>query len=94
MWSTAEPVVRDWIERNSGRSGCSARPAAARSRPPRPRRLPGPNADGGDARPGLFASRESVDGIGRAEARRARWGNPALWVIAALLAVLTFRVMT
>jgi ubiquinone biosynthesis protein len=28
---------------------------------------------------------ESLEGIGRAEARRARWGNAALWIIAAAL---------
>jgi ubiquinone biosynthesis protein len=33
---------------------------------------------------------ESVRDIGRAEARRARWGHAALWLIAALLALFVF----
>jgi len=34
---------------------------------------------------GFSLSAESLNGIGKAEARRARWGNLALWVIAAAL---------
>jgi ubiquinone biosynthesis protein len=34
---------------------------------------------------GFALSPASVEAIGRAEARRARWGNAALWAIAALL---------
>jgi ubiquinone biosynthesis protein len=34
-----------------------------------------------------------VDAIGRAEARRNRWGNAALWVIAALLAAVVWRLL-
>ena len=34
---------------------------------------------------------ETVEGIGRAQARRNRWGNVALWLIVALLAALLIR---
>jgi len=36
-------------------------------------------------RDGLSLSPASLEGIGRAEAKRAFWGNLALWVIAAAL---------
>ena len=38
------------------------------------------------SRHGFSLDERSVEAIGRAEARRNRWGNIALWVIAALLA--------
>ena len=38
------------------------------------------------AEKGFSLSPRSIENIGKAEARRARWGNAALWVIAALLA--------
>ena len=41
-------------------------------------------------RDGLVLAPETVAAIGRAEARRNRWTTLALWVIAALLAVLIY----
>jgi ubiquinone biosynthesis protein len=40
---------------------------------------------------GFPLAAESLEGIGRAEARRARWQAVALWVIALLLAILIIR---
>ena len=95
MWSTAEPVVRDWIERNLGPLGklgdlgagaarCrqGSRDAAGAARPGGTARRA---ARGDAAETGFELSPASIEAIGRAEARRARWGNVALWVIAAML---------
>ena len=94
MWTTAEPVVRGWIERNLGPIGklsdvgrvASKFGRAALALPEmldRAERLTQRLEDA--TKHGFALSPASVDAIGRAEARRARWGNAALWVIAALL---------
>ena len=100
MWAVSEPVVRTWIEENLGPMG-KLRDAGAGiagfgglfgS-------LPGLVARGlsvGAALEeavgrGFTVSAESLEGIGRAEARRAFWGNAALWVIAGLLAWMVWR---
>ena len=95
MWTTAEPVVREWIARNLGPVG----------------RLEGAAQGAGEighflsgvpglltraarvaeqldeaTRDGIALAPETVAAIGAAEARRARWQTAALWVIAALLA--------
>ncbi len=44
-------------------------------------------------RDGLVLAPETVEAIGAAEARRNRWTTIALWVIAALLAVVTIAVL-
>ena len=94
MWSTADPVVRSWIEENLGPIGklsdvgrvASKFGRAALALPEmldRAERLTQRLEDA--TKHGFALSPASVDAIGRAEARRARWGNAALWVIAALL---------
>ncbi len=95
MWTTADPVVREWIERNLGPIG----------------KLEGAVEGAGEigrfigqvpslltrasylidqlddmTRDGLVLSPDTVEAIGKAEARRNRWTAVALWVIAALLA--------
>jgi ubiquinone biosynthesis protein len=95
MWTTADPVVREWIERNLGPIG----------------KLEGAVEGAGEigrfigqvpslltrasylvdqlddmTRDGLVLSPDTVEAIGKAEARRGRWSAVALWVIAALLA--------
>jgi ubiquinone biosynthesis protein len=100
MWSTAEPVVRDWIERNLGPLGrlgdlgtgaldavkaASLLPTLLTRADTLTERL------SHAAEHGFSLSRESLDGIGRAEARRARWGNLALWLIAAALLTIAWR---
>ncbi len=95
MWTTAEPVVRDWITRNLGPlgkledAGRGARSLAfsLASLPEtvgRAERVLGQLED--SSRHGFALDERSVAAIGRAEAQRNRWGNWALWVIAALLA--------
>ncbi len=94
MWKTAEPVVKDWIMQNLGPVGKLQ--DAGRGL----QRLGRSLADIPDffdraksvlahldvaTRSGFSLSSESLDGIGKAEARRARWGNMALWLIAAVL---------
>ena len=97
IWTTAEPVVREWIERNlgpigriegavngvgdlgkivAGLPGIAARSVALLER------------SEAITRNGLLLAPETVEAIGRAEARRNRWTVTALWAIAALLAIL------
>jgi ubiquinone biosynthesis protein len=95
MWATAEPVVRDWVERHLGPAGRIE--DAAQGAVEVGRFLGGvPGllsrgariADQLDAatRDGLVLSPDTVKAIGAAEARRNRWTAVALWVIASLLA--------
>jgi len=92
MWKTAEPVVREWIERNLGPLG----------------RIQGAMSGAGDlarvlaglpdiaaravlvleqletmTREGLHLSPETVAAMGRAEGRKSRWRAIPLWIIAA-----------
>jgi ubiquinone biosynthesis protein len=100
MWSTAEPVVREWIERNLGPVGRLEDAAQGAGEIGRfLGQLPGllgraaRIADQLDAatRDGIVLAPETVAAIGRAEARRNRWSTAALWAIAALLAALLWR---
>ncbi len=95
MWGTADPVVRSWITHNLGpigrleEAGRGARSllgslAALPDTVVRAERVLGQLEDA--SRHGFSLDERSVEAIGRAEARRNRWGNIALWVIAALLA--------
>jgi ubiquinone biosynthesis protein len=94
IWTTAEPVVREWVERYLGPAGrlegategvgeigrfVSAVPSLLG-------RAAG-LADQVDAmtRNGLVLAPETVEGIGRSEARHNRGIAAALWVIAAVL---------
>jgi len=102
MWSTAEPVVRGWIERNLGplgrlheagsdllglgRQALKMANLAQRGE----RLLQDVEQAGLD---GLRLSAESIEAIGRAQARHARFGHLALWAIAALLAVIVIEVL-
>jgi len=91
MWAVAEPVVREWIERNLGPVGriedaaegaiefgkvFAGVPALLA----RAARL----AEQLDAitRNGLVLAPQTVAAIGNAEARRSRWMTAALWIIA------------
>src|SRR5262249_52587877 len=97
MWVTAEPVVREWIERHLGPAGRIEEAAEGAAEVGRLLGgMPGLLARGAriadqrDAatRDGLGLAPETVKAIGAAEARRNRWTAVALWVIAALLACL------
>jgi ubiquinone biosynthesis protein len=95
MWKTAEPVVREWIERHLGPAGRLEGAAEGASELGRfLGNVPGLLMRAGtlleqlDAitRNGLVLAPETVDAIGASEARRNRWQTIALWVIVILLA--------
>jgi ubiquinone biosynthesis protein len=99
MWTLAERVVREWIERNLGPIGRIEDAAEGAVEVGRfLGGVPGLLSRGAalveqlDAitRNGLVLAPETVADIGRAEARRNRWMAAALWVIAALLAWLVY----
>jgi ubiquinone biosynthesis protein len=95
MWTTAEPVVREWITRNLGPAGRLEGAAKGAGEIghflagvpgllTRAARVAGQLDDA--TREGITLSPETVAAIGAVEARRSRWQTAALWVIAALLA--------
>jgi ubiquinone biosynthesis protein len=99
MWTTAEPVVREWIERHLGPVGriedaatelggigrmIGAAPGLLSRAAGTLERLDE------QTREGLVLAPGTVEAIGRAEAKRGRWTALALWVIAGLLAVWIF----
>ena len=95
MWSVADPVVREWIERNLGPVGKLEDVAEGAGEIGRflgqvPSLLTraGTLIDQFDdiTRDGLVLSPETVAAIGKAEARSNRWTAAALWTIAGLLA--------
>jgi ubiquinone biosynthesis protein len=103
MWKTSEPVVRSWIERNlgpvgrveeAGRGALSLASTIGRipSLAARAERALAGMEEG--MRHGFPLAPDTLAGIGRAEARRARWGNLALWVIAVALVVLAWRLFS
>ncbi|WP_029005428.1 2-polyprenylphenol 6-hydroxylase [Azorhizobium doebereinerae] len=100
MWTTAAPVVEDWIAQNLGPVGRLQQAGSgigeigrfvfdAPALLTRAGRVISQLDEA--TRDGLHLSRETLDGIGAAEARRAFWGNAALWVIALALVVLALR---
>jgi ubiquinone biosynthesis protein len=100
MWTVAEPVVREWIERNLGPVGRIEDAAEGAVEVGRfLGDVPGLLSRGAglmeqlDAmtRNGLVLAPETVAEIGRADARRNRWIAAALWAIAALLAIYLLR---
>jgi ubiquinone biosynthesis protein len=93
IWKIADPVVREWIERNLGPVG----------------RIQGAMSGAGDlarhlttlpvlagravavleqletmTREGVTLSTETIAALGRSESRKSRWRTIALWVIAAI----------
>jgi ubiquinone biosynthesis protein len=103
MWMTAEPVVREWIERHLGAAGRIENAAEGAGEIGRflsgvPALLSHATlvADQLDnaTRNGIVLAPETVSAIGAAEARRNRWTAIALWVIAGLLALIAYRVFT
>ncbi|HEY4920427.1 MAG TPA: 2-polyprenylphenol 6-hydroxylase [Xanthobacteraceae bacterium] len=97
IWTAAEPVVREWMERNLGPAGRIEDAAQGAGEIGRfigqvPGLLgrAGRIADQLDAatRDGIMLAPQTVAAIGLAEARRSRATAAALWVIAAMLALL------
>jgi len=102
MWSTADPVVREWIARNLGPVGKLEDVAEGAGeigrflgQVPSLLNRAGTLIDQMDAitRNGLVLSPETVTAIGAAEARRNRWTAVALWAIAALLAWIVWMIV-
>ena len=100
MWSAAEPVVRDWIERFLGPAGQIERAAEGMGAIGRlvgelPRLAVRTERLSAEldrmAGQGLRLDAETVAGIGRSEARAARWGRVALWVIAIAAVVIAWK---
>jgi ubiquinone biosynthesis protein len=94
MWSTAEPVVREWMTRYLGPAGKLEGAVQGAGEIGRfISNAPGLLTRGARVldhldemtRDGLVLSPQTVAEIGKAEARHNRWGVVALWAIAALL---------
>jgi ubiquinone biosynthesis protein len=92
MWKTADPVVREWIERNLGPIGRIQGAMSGASELGRV--LTGLPAIAARSvavleqletmtREGLTLSPETIAAMGRTEGRKSRWRTLALWVIAA-----------
>jgi ubiquinone biosynthesis protein len=96
MWTTSEPVVREWIERNLGPVGrienagrglwtlagvVADLPELALRAERVLNQLEEVTGKGVPLHP------SSIAAIGRAEARGNRWGVAALWIIAVLLII-------
>jgi ubiquinone biosynthesis protein len=101
MWSTAEPVVREWMTRHLGPAGKLENAAQGAAEVGRfVGNAPGLLSRGARVlgqldeitRDGLVLSPQTIAEIDKAEARRGRWTAAALWVIAALLLLIAFRV--
>ena len=99
MWSTAEPVVREWMERNLGPAGRIEDAAGGVAEVGKfIGVVPGMLTRGAAlveqldviTRDGLVLAPDTIASIGRAEARRNRWMTIALWVIAGLLAYIVY----
>jgi ubiquinone biosynthesis protein len=99
MWTTADPVVREWIARNLGPVGRLEDAVEGAGEIGRfLGQVPGLLTRAGAlldqvddiTSDGLVLSPETVAAIGAAEARRNRWTAVALWVIAILLAWITW----
>jgi ubiquinone biosynthesis protein len=102
IWTAAEPVVREWMERHLGPVGRIEDAAQGAGEVGRflgqmPAMLgrAARIADQLDAatRDGIVLAPETVAAIGAAEARRNRWTAAALWTIAVLLALVLWRLV-
>ncbi len=102
MWSTAEPVVRDWMTRNLGPAGKLENAAAGVAEVGRfVGNAPGLLTRGARVldqldeitRDGLVLSPQTIAEIDKAEHRRSRWTLVALWVIVALLIWIAYRLL-
>ena len=94
MWRTAEPVVREWMERHLGVAGKLESAALGAGELGRlVGNAPGLLSRGARVldqldemtRDGLVLSPQTIAELGKTEARRGRWMIAALWIIAALL---------
>jgi ubiquinone biosynthesis protein len=102
MWTVAEPVVREWMERHLGPAGRLEGATEGALEVGRfLGEVPALLARGAtlvdqlDAatRDGLVLAPETADAIGRAEARGNRWMTAALWAIAVILLVILWKAL-
>jgi ubiquinone biosynthesis protein len=102
MWTTAEPVVREWMTRHLGPAGKLENAAQGMAEVGRfVGNAPGLLTRGARVldqldeitRDGLVLSPQTLAEIDKAESRRGRWTMTALWVIAALLLWIAFKVL-
>jgi ubiquinone biosynthesis protein len=102
MWAASEPVVRDWIERFLGPAGQIERAAEGMGALGRlvgelPRLAERTERLSAELDrmtvSGLRLDPETVAGIGRSEARAARSGRVALWVLAIAAVVIAWNIM-
>jgi len=102
MWTTAEPVVREWMTRHLGPAGKLESAAQGMAEVGRfVGSAPGLLTRGARVldqldeitRDGLVLSPQTLAEIDKAERRRSRWTVAALWVIAALLLWIAFRIL-
>ena len=100
IWATSDPVVRSWIEENLGPIGKLSDAGRglgllAKATGGLPDFLARVNSLAVKfehaAEHGFHLSAISLEGIGRAEARRARWTAAALWVIALTLVAIWWK---
>jgi ubiquinone biosynthesis protein len=91
IWSTADPVVREWIERNLGPAGRIQSAAAGAGDLARVlSHLPDIASRAVTVleqleditRDGHMLSPDTIEELGRKEAEKARWSTIALWIIA------------
>ena len=94
IWKTAEPVVREWIERNLGPLGRIQQAASGAGDLGRilaglpaiaARSVAALEQFEGMTREGLVLSPQTIAALGRQQARNRRWETGALWVIALTL---------
>jgi ubiquinone biosynthesis protein len=99
MWTTADPVVREWIERNLGPIGKLEGAVEGAGEIGRfIGQAPGLLTRAGTlldrlddiTRDGLVLSPDTVEAIGKAEARRNRWLTAGIWVGVIILIWLVF----
>jgi len=102
MWKASEPVVGGWIRDNLGpkallvdaRDGANALLSLARQAPDLAARAERLSREiDAMAENGLRFDAETARAIGKAEARHTRWGRIALWVIAAALVAIAWKML-
>jgi ubiquinone biosynthesis protein len=101
IWKTADPVVREWIERNLGpvgriQSAVSGAGDLARMLAAAPliasRAVTVLEQLETMTREGLRLSSETIATMGRTEASKSRWRTLALWIIAATFIAILFAI--
>jgi len=102
MWTTAEPVVKEWMTRHLGPAGKLESAVQSAGEVGRfVGSAPGLLTRGARVldqldeitRDGLTLSPQTIAEIDKAEGRRSRWTAAALWVIAALLLWIALRLL-